>query len=142
MSLKPIGSRVIIKPEPAATESRGGIVFPETAGKPPAMSGTVINIGRGPATAHRVRQHTLARVMELITETADNVPASALRSELEDGIARMAVDDVSFSEIHEGDYVAFAYTSGTQLVVDGEEYIVLDEADVQAVWSDEQESAA
>ena len=141
MSLKPLGSRVIIKPEPAATETASGIVFPETAGKPPAMSGTVINIGRGPATAHRVRQHTLARVMELITDLADNVPAAALRSELEDGIARMAVDDVSFSEIHEADYVAYSYTSGTQLVVDGEEYIVLDEADVQAVWN-EQESAA
>ena len=141
MSLRPTGSRVIIKPEPAATESAGGIVFPETAGQPPAMSGTVISIARGPASAHRVRQYTLARVMELIEELADNVPASALRSELQDAIARMAVDDVSFSEISEGDYVAFAYTSGAQLVVDGETYIVLDEQEIQAVWSAEESAA-
>ena len=141
MSLRPTGSRVILKPEPPATESAGGIVFPETAGKPPAMSGTVISVGRGPATAHRVRQYTLARVMETIEEIADNVPAAALRSELSDAIARMASDDVTFSEIKEGDYVAFAYTSGAQLVMDGQEYIVLDEQDIQAVWAP-QESAA
>lgn len=61
--LKPIGSRLIVKPDAAATESAGGIIFPQTHGSAPAMTGTVVSVGRGPATAHRVRQATLARVM-------------------------------------------------------------------------------
>lgn len=139
--LKPLGNRLIVKPDAADTESAGGIVFPETYGKPPAMSGTVISVGRGPSTAHRVRQHTLARVMKAISDCAERVPSAALRITLEDEIARIAVEDVNFSEVSEGQYVAFAYTAGHKMAIDGEEFIVLQEDDVQAVWTEEPVSA-
>lgn len=140
--LRPLGHRLIIKPEADAAISKGGIHIPQTADKKPTMSGTVISVGRGPATAHRVRQYTLAQVIDKLQEVAERVPSAALKREFEDEIARMAVEDVSFSEVKEGDYVCFAFTSGSNMNVDGEPYIVLSEDDVEAVWSGEQENVA
>lgn len=141
MPLRPLQNRLIIKPEPPNSVSAGGIHIPETAGKTPAMTGTVVSIGRGPATAHRVRQETLADVMKLITACAERVPTAALRSELEDEIARLSVADVSFSEVQEGDYVCFPYTVGHNMQVDGESYIVIAEDDIEAVWQAEEHVA-
>ena len=140
--LKPLGNRLIVKPEPARAESASGILIPETAGTPPAMTGTVVSVGRGPATAHRVRQATFARILRLIEEVSHRSTIKTFRVHLEDAIAQMAVDDVSFSEVAEGDYVAFAFTSGHNMTVDGEPYIVLTEDDLQAVWQAEKETAA
>jgi chaperonin GroES len=133
--LRPLGHRLIVRPEPAAAVSAGGILIPQTADKKPAMAGTVISIGRGPATAHRVRQYTLAQVVDKLQEVAERVPTAALKSELEDEIARMAVEDVTFSEVKEGDYVCFPFTAGQNMHVDGEDYIVIQEDDLEAVWS-------
>lgn len=140
--LKPLGNRLIVRPEPAATESASGIVFPDTYGKPPAMSGTVVSVGRGPATAHRVRQATIARCVQILNDVADQVPAAALRMEAEDAFARYAVEDVTLAEVSEGDYVAFAYTAGCKMAVDGDELIVMNEDEVQAVWKPEEENVA
>lgn len=143
MDLKPLGNRLIVRPEVAASVSDGGIILPDTYGKPPAMSGTVISVGRGPSTAHRIRQATIARCVQILNEVADQVPSAALRMECEDAFARYAIEDITFSDLTEGDYVVFAYTSGTKMKVDGEEYVVLNEDEVEAVWKPEpQESAA
>lgn len=136
--LRPLQNRLIIKPDAPAIESAGGILFPQTHGKPPAMTGTVISVGKGPATAHRVRQATIAHCIQLLNQVAEQVPAATLRSELEDELARYAVEDVTFSEVSSGDYVCFAYTAGHNMQVDGESFIVIEEGDVQAVWQKEQ----
>jgi co-chaperonin GroES (HSP10) len=141
MDLKPLNSRLIVKPEAAATESATGIIFPETYGKPPAMSGTVIAVGRGPATAQRVRGATIAHILGLIEAVANRTPSSCVVAELTEEIGRYAMESISFSELAEGDYVAFAYTSGSKMKVDGDEYLVLNEDEVEAVWKP-QESAA
>ena len=138
--LTPTGSRIIVKPEAADTQSAGGILFPETYGKPPAMTGTVIGVGRGPASAHRVRQATIAHCVQLLNDAAERVPAAALRMEVEDDFARYAVEDVRLSEVHPGDYVCFAFTAGHNMVVDGQSYIVLEEDEVRAVWARDTEN--
>ena len=135
--LTPLQSRLIIKPEPASTMSAGGILFPETHGKAPAMTGVVMGIGKGPASAHRVRQATIAHCLHLVETVAEQVPASTLRSEVADAFARYAAEDARCSELHVGDMVCFAYTAGHNMTVDGEPYIVIDERDVQAVWKEE-----
>lgn len=140
--LKPLGHRLIIRPESPKTQSAGGIFIPETAGVAPAMTGTVISIGRGPATAHRVRQYTIAQVVDKLQEVSERVPNAALKHELEDELARMAVEDVTFSEVKEGDFVMFGPHAGTNLTVDGERFITLAEDDVEAVWTAEEESVA
>lgn len=142
--LRPLGNRVIIRPEPAATQSESGIIFPERYGKPPAMSGTVVSVGRGSATAHRVRQATITRCVEILNEIAAHVPTAALRMEVEAALAQYAVDDVRLAEVQVGDYVAFAFTAGSEMYVDGEPFVVMAEDDVQAVWTadPEEETAA
>lgn len=135
--LRPLQNRLIIKPDPPETESAGGILIPQTAGKPPAMSGTVISVGKGPATAHRIRQATIAHCLHLLEDVAARVPGASLRMELEDEFARYAVEDVTFSEVSSGDYVCFAYTAGQNMTIDGESFIVIEEGDVQAVWQKE-----
>ena len=142
MALRPLGHRLIIKPEPAKTESAGGILIPQTADKKPAMTGTVVSVGRGPSTAHRVRQYTLAQVIDKLQEVAERVPSAALKMEFEDELARMAVEDVTFSEVKEGDFVCFAFTAGSNMSVDGEDFIVLAEDDVECVWQAEVEEVA
>lgn len=139
--LRPLGNRVIVKPDQPDTESDSGIIFPQTYGAPPAMSGTVVSVGRGAASAHRVRQATIARCVQLLNEVADRVPSASLRSELGDELFRYAVEDVRFSELSSGTYVAFSYTDGAKIQIDGEEYIVLDESDIAAAWTDESEAA-
>ena len=37
--LKPLGTRLIVKPDPPDTESAGGILFPQTRGVPPRTRG-------------------------------------------------------------------------------------------------------
>jgi chaperonin GroES len=44
--IRPIGDRVIVKPEPREETTRGGIVIPETAKEKP-QEGTVIAVGSG-----------------------------------------------------------------------------------------------
>lgn len=124
--LRPLGSRLLIKPDPPATMI-GGILIPQTADKPPAMTGTVIAVGRGPASAHRVRQATLNDVREALQQAgADVASIAAVFTEL----AQANVHDVS-----EGDCVCFAFTAGTNITVDGEALIVIAEDDLEAVWT-------
>lgn len=142
MSLRPLGNRLIIKPDAPEKESAGGIIFPETHGAPPAMTGTVVGVGRGPASAHRVRQATLSSVLRVITEVAEQTSTTVFRAALEDRIAQMAIADVNLSEVVEGDYVCFAYTAGHNLQVDTDPYVVINEQDVQAVWTPAQKDVA
>lgn len=139
--LKPTGTRLIVKPDAPETRS-GSIIFPETYGKPPAMTGTVVSVGRGPASAHRVRQATIAHCIQLLNEVAERVPSAALRGEIEDELARYAVEDVRLSDVSTGDYICFAFTAGHKLTVDDQPFIVLEEGDVQAVWAREKEAVA
>ncbi len=136
--LRPLGNRLIVKPDPPDTASAGGIIFPQTHGQPPAMTGTVVSVGRGPASAHRVRQATIAQCAAAVTR-ALRQHANAAR------LARAALHDqarsADLSEVQEGDYVCFAFTAGHTMTVDGEAYVVLAEDDVQAVWTAEEQTA-
>ncbi len=46
MKFKPLGDRVLVKPEEEKEEKRGGIIIPDTAKEKP-MVGTVIAVGPG-----------------------------------------------------------------------------------------------
>jgi co-chaperonin GroES (HSP10) len=123
--LKPLGSRLLVKPDPPATEI-GGILVPPSSDKPPAMTGTVIALGRGPASAHRVRQETLGEVREAFE-------AIGFTSLAEAALRRLA--QIDLHDVAEGDCVCFAFTSGTNLTIDGETFILIAEDDLEAVWT-------
>lgn len=135
--LKPLGNKLLVRPSTADRQSAGGIHFPDVWGAPVPVSGEVVRVGRGPASAHRIRQATIAHCLHLLEDVADRVPAVALRGELEDALATYAASDVSLAEVHEGAYVCFPREAGTAITYNGEPYIVLDEQDIQAVWAPE-----
>lgn len=124
--LRPLGSRLLIKPDPPATVI-GGILVPGSAEKPPAMTGTVIALGRGPASAHQVRQATLAEVRDALQQAG---MAVAVVEAIFATLGRAEMHDVT-----EGDCVCFAFTSGTNLTLDGEPFILIAEDDLEAVWT-------
>lgn len=45
-SIKPIGDRVVVKPEPADEKTAGGLYIPESAKEKP-QRGTVVSVGAG-----------------------------------------------------------------------------------------------
>jgi co-chaperonin GroES (HSP10) len=145
MSLRPLGHRIIVKPEPAASQSLGGLYIPETAGQPPAMSGTVIAVADGPARAHKVRERVVKDLSKLVTETYERISprlSFAWSAETLALAIGVAFNDylqarAGLSEVNVGDFVCFAYTVGSTIVVDGEECIVLAEDDISAVWAPE-----
>ena len=160
MSLRPLGNRIIVRPEPAETESAGGIIFPQSYGKPPAMSGTVMALGQGPAylqrihawacdEVHRERAKAVKACIDIVREfdeTFRHPPVTqCVLEEMGRYLAglKRPTPPVIAHEVEVGDYVAFSFTAGQQMTVDGSELIVMAEDDVQAVWKPEsQESAA
>ncbi len=45
--IKPLGDRVIVKPEPKESKTQSGIIIPDTAGKEKPEKGEVLAIGPG-----------------------------------------------------------------------------------------------
>jgi len=132
MDLKPLGNRVLIRPDVQESETDSGLIIPEVSRDQPEMSGIVISKGRGPASANRIRQATIARCIAILNQVADQVPAAALRSEAEDALARYASDLIDLSEVREGERVVFPYTGGETLTVDGQRFLIIEEDKIVA----------
>jgi chaperonin GroES len=47
LSIKPLGDRVVVKPEEKEQKTRGGILIPDTANKEKPATGTVVAVGPG-----------------------------------------------------------------------------------------------
>ena len=138
--LRTTGSRVLVTPDTAAGETDAGLVIPESARKDPPMSGRVVAVGNGPASAHAVRKATIAKCRALVwARDMERPPLQAYR-EIEAIHARMeqyANESEALPSVAVGDRVVFPYTAGTALTVDGEPYIVLNEDQIEAVWTQE-----
>jgi co-chaperonin GroES (HSP10) len=132
MSLKPLGNRVLVKPDAQPLE-QGSILLLENSRYVP-MSGEVVAIARGPATAQRIRSLTIARCQRILDDVAERVPAGALHIELHRAFAAYAMEQCQLPSVFEGDHVAFPYTAGHDVTVDGETYVLLREDDLSAVW--------
>ena len=85
MTIKPLGERIVVKPEKQEEKTEGGIYLPETATKDKPQKGEVIAVGP------------------------------------------------DFKGVKKGDKVIFAKYGGTEVKLDGEEYLVLGEDDVLAI---------
>jgi co-chaperonin GroES (HSP10) len=140
--LRPLGSRILVKPDIAPDQTASGLLIPDSSRKDPEMSGTVVAVGRGPDSATKIRTATIARCMAILDEVAERVPTVALRHELMDELARYQIAQCDASGVKEGDTVCFPYTAGQKLSVEGESYITLREDECVAVWTAEKEAAA
>ena len=144
MALSPTGSRVLVIPDPAPTDSAGGLILPDSARRDPAMSGVVYAVGNGPSAARRIRGVMFAAFHRLVDEVAETGPDTAddLVPQIHAAIARWTCEASSMSELRPGDRVAFPYTAGQAMTVDGETYLVLTEDAIVATWTPQEHEAA
>ncbi len=93
--IKPLGDRVVVKPEGREETTKSGIVLPDTAKEKP-QEGKIVAIGSG----RRL-------------DSGELVPL----------------------EVKIGDKVLYAKYAGTEVKVEGEEYLIVREADILAVMA-------
>ena len=109
MTLRPLGSRVIVRPDAPETVSAGGIIFPQTHGSAPAMTGTVVRVGTGPASAHRVRQAAIDRCRVLVASAVADCEDDA-RAALDRRLRAYAEETDPLPAVRDGDYGGHALT--------------------------------
>lgn len=138
--LRPLGSNVLIRPTPADTVSEGGIIFADVHTADSAVTGTVIAVGTGRASAHKVRMSTIAHCLKILEEAIDAsvFVSSAGAAETADEAIRAYRDRLeNLSEVQVDDFVTFPSTAGTLMRVDGEDVLVVDESALTAYWRPE-----
>ncbi len=91
-SIKPLGDRVVVKPEAAEEKTSSGLYIPDTAKEKP-QRGKVVAVGPG-----RVENGTKIDMT-----------------------------------VKEGDAVLYGKYSGTEITIDGEDYLIMREADILGV---------
>ena len=111
MNLRPLQDRIIVKRVEEETKTAGGLFIPETAKEKP-QRGQVIAVGDG-----KVNVRSLARYIE---NTAGN------GKKTEDG-------KVLPLDVKVGDIVLFGKYAGTEVKVDGNDYLMMREDDILAV---------
>ena len=93
--IKPLGDKVLVKPNTSTEKTAGGIVLPDTAKERP-QEGEVVAVGPG-----------------RVTENGEKVKVN----------------------VSVGDTVIYSKYGGTEIKVDGTEYLILDESSLLAVKS-------
>jgi len=91
--IKPLGDRVVVKPQGREETTKSGIVLPDTAKEKP-QEGEIVACGSG---------------------------------------RRLDSGELVALEVKVGDKVLYAKYAGTEVKVEGEEYLIVREADILAV---------
>ena len=128
--ITPLANRVLIKPDPPPDQTASGLHIPDNASstKDFEMAGTVVKVGNGPASAQRVRKAMIAKFRKMLEEQ--------WFEEAVDAILRAKLDHLeaqNLSELAPGDHVAFPYTAGTVVELDGERYLLMPEDQIVAI---------
>ena len=140
--MRPIGHRVLVKPDeqPDATDS--GLILPQDHDHIP-VSGTVVAVGNGPARDQRIRQAAISRCLGIIDELFETFPnALEYHNALTDEIGRYkaGVEQME-AYVAVGDRVVYPQEAGLKITEDGAEYILLNEDDVAVVVADSEVAA-
>lgn len=139
MTVRPLGHRILVRPDAQADETESGLILP-TNRDHVATSGTVVALGDGGSLLRfQARQQAIKTCLDVIrdAEIEWNYPAS-LQVVRED-VSRLLGTSAPERDLAIGDRVMFPDDVGHKTVVDGVEYVVLNEDDV-AVIVNEQES--
>jgi len=127
--IRPLAGRVLIQPDVQAKETASGLAIPDSHFEY-EMSGRVVMIGSGPASAHKVRRESLQMVVQLLDRMAS--PCAELKAVRASVLGILARYE-NMSEVKVGDHVAFPYTAGTVMDVDGARYLLMNEDQIVAV---------
>ncbi len=139
MSLKPLGHRVLIRPDEQPEQSDSGLILPQDRDHV-SYSGTVVAVGNGPARDARVREATIKMCVSIVEKVIPD-GSSHLRGPVIRTIGALAGKTVTEPNLHVGDRVAFSAESGLTFTEDGVEYLVMNEDDVVVLVKDEESAA-
>ena len=141
MELRPLGDRILIRPD-APPPVSDIIHMPDIADRNVEMSGEVIALGDGPQRDARLKREILVDVREMLQECFETFRQqdSALKAMVDDELGRYAAIRPTEYEVKVGDRVVFPWSAGVKVQWDGEDLILLTEADPVAIL--EEESAA
>ena len=137
MSLRPIGHRILVKPDVQPDESAAGLILPQDRDHIPT-SGTVVEVGPGGnQMRYRSRQRAIKDCLEVLESTERMFSSTASLIIARENIAALLGTSEPEREIAVGDRVAYAAESGLRVTQDGEDYIVLNEDDVAVIVAEE-----
>jgi len=141
--IRPLGHRIVIRPDQPAAASQGGILIPEAYQDMPAMSGIVQAVGDGPERDKRIRARTVARCLSIlddaVIEAATPMEAILVAKE-EIGRYLRDASDNSTHACEVGQRVIFPMESGHEIVLneDAEHAVVIvSEDSILAVYDAE-----
>lgn len=133
--LRPIGHRILVKPDEPEETSAGGLILPQQRDHV-ATSGIVVAVGPGGSLVrYRARQRAIRDCVRALHES-DVLFGEALWGLVREELAQLLGTSDPEHELQVGDRVAFAPDVGLIFVEDGEEYITLNEDDVVIVVED------
>lgn len=145
-AIRPLGHKVLVKPDKPVTQSDGGILIPDAYRDTPAMSGVVTRIGEGYQRDRRIRSVTIARALGLMDEAreeaATGMEAIAVWQDKMQRWLREAEACESVCEV--GQRVIFPMEAGHEIVLgeDADEAVVLvSEDSILAVYDAEEVAA-
>lgn len=115
--LRPLGDRVLIKPEPNPEQTESGLWLSEH--RKPEEAGTVVAVG----TSVHPRKAEAEDAARQLDEYDLGTDAAAL---LRDLVRREPAVTV-------GDYVLFSWAAGQELTLEDERYLLLRESDILCV---------
>lgn len=140
--LRPLGHRLLIRPDRPVEQTTGGIHIPQAYQDTPAMSGIVVRTGDGHLRDRQIRKAAIARCMRLIddADVEAATPAEALILAKEE-MARYLREAEALDSVAEvGQRVIFPMEAGHDIVL-GEDtensVVIVSEESVLAVWDAE-----
>ncbi len=135
--LKPLGHRILVKPDAPPEETASGLILPQDHDHV-ATSGVVVATGPGGSLVrYKARQRAIKDCLEIANSAVQRYGLLMKATEVRDEIAGMLNTPDPEHDVKVGDRVAFAAEVGLIFHEDGEEYITLNEDDVVVLVSDE-----
>lgn len=131
MNLRPIKDRILIRPDVQPNTTESGLILAEH--KKPELTGTVVAVG---PCAHPLQ----AEAEEVAQELAERVgygkhPYDDWMEQLPDvrAIKLLRRATSRTPQVKVGDYVVFSWTSGQEITIEDERYLMMREDDIMAV---------
>lgn len=146
-AIRPLGHRIVIRPDQPVTASEGGILIPDAYRDTPAMSGIVQRLGTGAQREKTIRRAAIARCLSILDdadiEAATGREAISLARDEMQRYLQQAEDIGHLCEV--GQRVIFPMEAGHEIVL-GENtddaVVIVSEDSVLAVYDAAEEQAA
>lgn len=135
-TLRPLGNRILIEPDPPDTETASGLLLPDDRDHVP-VSGTVIAVGLGPKRDQKIRLACISRCMAIVEELASMAICDPQDYIAELGRYRDTIERFEPS-IHVGDRVVYPLEAGLTVTEDNRTLITMNEDEVAILVAEEQ----